>query len=292
MLESSWRTHASRVDQYLQGYMEELGKSVPDSAKDLVRSMEYSLFTGGKRFRPLVCLLTAETLNVGVDRALPFSAALEMVHTYSLIHDDLPCMDNDDLRRGKPTNHVEFGQAMALLAGDALLTEAPRVIAKSYEQVPQVAVELIDLLASASGAQGMISGQVLDLRAQGRLKNQTGSVSLNQVELEELHRLKTGQLIYAAVMGAGIVGRADANLKEKLSEFGQLLGLAFQLADDIHDDTGVAPEASGFPKLLGRDGTRKLLEETSERAIQWTMKMGPEASLLRELVVYNLERTH
>lgn len=290
MLDQVFKKHASRVDQYLQDHLATLNKSLPKRSSELAKAVNYSLFSGGKRFRPLLSMMTAEALDLAQDRVLPFATAIEMVHTYSIIHDDLPSMDDDDERRGKPTTHVVHGDAVALLAGDALITEAPRLIAKAYKDVPQLALELIELITTTSGYAGMVAGQVMDLDVQGRLKNPSNLPPLDIAELEQLHGLKTGELIRASVVGAGMIGRVESKLRDQLSEFGKLIGLCFQLADDIHDHKRDEPEPTGFPKLIGIEKTRVLLEESSERAVQLTMMMGPKASALRDLVVFNSKR--
>ena len=289
MLENLLSEQVHLVDDFLENYLKDYKEIAPKKAETLLESVHYSLFTGGKRFRPALTLLTARALEISDKRVLPFASALEMVHTYSLIHDDLPSMDNDEVRRGRPTNHMVYGEALALLAGDALITEAPLMIAKNYSDTPDVATKLVELLCDSAGMVGMIGGQVVDLAAQGLLKGGSPQ-DLTRDELEDLHQRKTGALIRAAVLGPGIIGRFADETLDQLENYGSLLGLAFQLADDIHDYDPADPEVSGYPKYIGVDGTRKLLEETTERAIMFTNKLGPNAGPLRDIAVYNRDR--
>lgn len=290
MLEPIFSSCVSEVDQYLRRYVDELAKALPSRAKGISESVAYSLFSGGKRFRPTLSLLTAKALGISTDKVLPFAAAVEMVHTYSLIHDDLPCMDNDELRRGKPTNHVLYGEAMALLAGDALLTEAWRMMAKAYKQTPEIAVELIDQLTTAAGVSGMIAGQVMDLDVQGRLKKLSQAGKLTSSELETLHDLKTGALIKVSVTGVGAIAKVTTDKKQILNDFGHSLGLCFQLSDDVQDYRQEKPEPNSFPGLIGIEATQKLLLETTDQTLQLVQKLGPDTKDLHDLIMYNLKR--
>lgn len=250
----------------------------------LAESVQYSLFQNSKRFRPLLALLTAEMLEVAHDRVLPWATALEMVHTYSLIHDDLPCMDDDEMRRGVPTNHRVYGESTALLAGDTLLTEAFRFLAREYKEIPALGIELIFLLGSAAGGNGMISGQVMDLKMAGGDKIQFETLS-------QLHRLKTGQLIHVAVMGTAVLARSSTLQKEQLSRFAENLGLAFQLADDLHDFVPDDPERNGYPALIGVKATEDELRNASETAVESLRSFGAKAQPLIDIVRFNQKRT-
>ena len=272
--------------------------------------MEYSLFTGGKRFRPVLSSLVADTYKLDYKFILPFASAVEMVHTYSLIHDDLPCMDNDDVRRGEPTNHIKFDEATALLAGDALLTEAFYIISQHYGENPAVGLKLCLLLSEAAGTTGMVAGQVADVSMLKDHENNLfaepkDSVSKNlqpaKDELLKMHELKTGALIRVAAEGAAIIAmdqvsaktaestRSDDSVKV-ISQFGLSLGLAFQLADDILDYDPKNLEGSGFPKLIGIEETKNLLAKTTKQALTQLEIFGLEAQGLRDLIEYNFSR--
>lgn len=254
------------------------------AAQQLSQSMEYSFLGSGKRFRPVLALLISEAFAVGPQRVLPWAAAIEMVHTYSLIHDDLPCMDNDDVRRGRPTNHKVYGETTALLAGDALLSEAFRTITQGFHQDPQIAVDLVTLLSEASGPSGMVGGQAIDCQAQ-----------VNKISLQELalmHKLKTGALIRATVEGAAIACGLPKAKVSLVREFGELIGLAFQLKDDLLD-AGEKIELGSYPGILGVEATKSYLDEVSVEAKDRLRALAiPEEDALYQLVDYNSERTN
>lgn len=238
-------------------------------------AMRYSLEAGGKRVRPVLCLLAAEALGTPLQAALPCAIALEYIHTYSLIHDDLPAMDDDDLRRGKPTNHVVFGEGQAILAGDGLLTEAFRILASTDELPAETRVQAVATLAEAAGWCGMVGGQSLDLEGE-QLTHSGGSYDL--AHLQKIHRHKTGALLRASLELGGIAAQATPAHRQALREAGAALGLAFQIQDDILDATSSAEvmgkrvgkdEGKGkitYPLLLGLDGARLALKEATERA--------------------------
>jgi geranylgeranyl diphosphate synthase, type II len=240
-------------------------------APRLAEAMRYSLEAGGKRVRPVLCILAAEAVGGTARQALPGALALEYVHTYSLIHDDLPAMDDDDLRRGRPTNHKVFGEGHAILAGDALLTEAFGVLATA-DLDPGRRAEALALLAEGAGWRGMAGGQALDLEGE----------TLTTYDLDHLrliHRLKTGALLRASVEIGAVLGGAAPGERSALRAFGEAIGLAFQIQDDILDATATeadlgkrAGKDAGrgkitYPSLLGLDGARKALEEATETAL-------------------------
>jgi geranylgeranyl diphosphate synthase, type II len=210
------------------------------------RAVRYSLFAGGKRVRPLLALAAGETVGGAMDDVLPLAVAVEMIHTYSLIHDDLPCMDDDDLRRGKPTSHKVFGEAVAVLAGDALLTRAFAVMA----DVPpdwdgprlRRRIAATALLGEAAGTRGLIGGQVEDLESEGR--------EIGAAALERLHRAKTGALLGACVRGGAVLGGAGEGDLARLGRYAEAIGLAFQVVDDILDETETAEQLG---KTAGKD---------------------------------------
>jgi len=240
-------------------------------APRLAEAMRYSLEAGGKRVRPVLCLLAAEAVGGHAEEALAGALALEYVHTYSLIHDDLPAMDDDDLRRGRPTNHKVYGEGHAILAGDGLLTEAFRILADAPTD-PIRRLEALSLLAEAAGWRGMVGGQALDLEGE----------TLDHYDLDHLrliHRLKTGALLRASLEMGAVLGGAGSAERQALRAYGEAIGLAFQIQDDILDATATdadlgkrAGKDAGrgkitYPSLLGLDGARRALEEATETAL-------------------------
>ncbi len=267
-----------------------LAPSAGKPPQALDRAMRYSLFSGGKRIRPILALASAEALGAQLEPVLPFACGLEMIHAYSLIHDDLPAMDDDDLRRGKPTSHVVFGEGMAILAGDGLLTEAFRVMAEGALAVPrrgQAALQALREVASAAGAGGMVGGQVLDLEAER--KKPTRAV------VEAIHTRKTGAMIRAAVRVGGLLGGATPRQYESLDHYGTAIGLVFQVTDDILDIEG-GTEKTGkregrdaelhkatYPAAIGLDQAKRLARQLHEDALSALDRFGPMAEPLRQI---------
>ncbi len=259
----------------------------------LHESMRYSVCAGGKRVRPILTLAAAEALGFDSPAVLPIAASLELIHTYSLIHDDLPSMDNDDFRRGKPTNHKVYGEAIAILAGDALLTLAfelctGRDARDGISDARQV--QLLRELAIGSGHAGMVGGQVLDIQAENQ--------DIDLATLQNIHKHKTGMLIRAAVrMGAIAAGASQAQL-EDLTGYAEDIGLAFQIADDVLNVTGTREELGKnpntdaqrgkktYPTFYGVEGARQLADDGVERAIARLSSFGAKADPLRELARY------
>jgi geranylgeranyl diphosphate synthase type II len=268
------------VDEYIRHYFSKLDLPAGSAIFELKESMYYSAGSGGKRFRPVISLLIAELFSVPASRILPFATAVELIHTYSLIHDDLPCMDNDDFRRGKPTNHKVYGETIALLAGDALLTEAFFLVANEYKENGFLAAQLCELLARAAGVRGMVGGQAIDLKAK----------NLTVEELTHLHNLKTGRMIQAAAEGAAIVSGAGPHETESLARFGEYLGLAFQVADDILDYGEKDQEVRSFVSLLGLEATKKFLQEVSERALKALHMVPRRSAILEHMIEFNRQR--
>lgn len=269
---------------------------VPDCPAKLRESMAYSLLAGGKRLRPLLTLFACEACGGDPEQALPAACALEMVHTYSLIHDDLPAMDDDDFRRGRPTNHKVYGEALAILAGDALLTLAFEVIAKDITP-PAVAAACCADLASAAGRCGMVAGQVLDIEAE------SGGLS-TIAELEGIHRCKTGRLITCALTMGAQIAQTDSVSVHQMRKFGQCVGLAFQITDDLLDVAG-DPEKMGkgvrkdadagkltYPGLLGVAESRRRADALIDEAAALVAPFGDRARHLIALAQFVGKRDH
>ncbi|HEV7498513.1 MAG TPA: farnesyl diphosphate synthase [Vicinamibacteria bacterium] len=263
------------------------------------RAARYSLFAGGKRIRPLLVLAAGEAVGGATAELLPLACAVEMIHTYSLVHDDLPAMDNDDLRRGKPTSHKVFGEAIAILAGDALLTHAFQVLSEvapgAADDVLRRRLRATALLGEAAGTSGLIGGQVADLEAEGR-----DDVTL--ADLERLHRAKTGALLRACVVGGGLLGGASEDDLGRLRQYGDAIGLAFQVVDDVLDATEGADKlgktagkdaAAGkatYVRLLGTDGARATAARLLDEARKVIAPLGERGALLEALATLIVER--
>lgn len=278
-LDQEIASRVQTVNQFVEKYLS--GMSLPhgEAILELRKSMAYSATNGGKRFRPVLSLLVGELFGCAQERLLPFAAAVEFIHTYSLIHDDLPCMDNDDIRRGKPTNHKVFGDDFALLAGDALLTEAFLLLAEGYSDTSFLIGPLCRLLSDAAGIRGMVGGQAIDLRA--------GQRRFTKEELTHLHLLKTGALIRVSVEGAALIAGVKASDIECLRKFGEGLGVAFQVADDILDHGEKDQDMRSFTGIIGLDNTKKYLEEVSRNTLMELHKVSAEAPLLEYLISFN-----
>lgn len=266
-----------------------------------IESMRYSVFAGGKRIRPILCLAAAETIRakgeIG-DSLLPVACALECIHTYSLIHDDLPAMDNDELRRGKPTNHVLYGEAEAILAGDGLLTLAFELITTDDGQGLSAVqrLDIAQIIARAAGSFGMVGGQFLDIA------NENSQYPFEMLQM--IHRRKTGALITASVQAGAIAAGACADDSRALSVYGDEIGLAFQIVDDLLNATSTTEKlgkAAGsdetmgkatYPGYFGIDETRKKAQEATARAKEALCTYGENAEPLRSLAEYLFKRTY
>lgn len=255
------------------------GNAWPEPFGDMAR---YPLLTGGKRIRPLLTLAAHEAIAGTWEPALRPAAAIEMVHCYSLVHDDMPCMDDDDERRGKPTTHVKFGEDMALLVGDALLTEAFRLLSRPWTE-PSVQLHLVEELSLAAGHRGMIGGQATDLGALGPVTDLE--------TLTRLHRGKTGALIRCAVRMGAITAGADEATLDNLTRYANCVGLAFQLRDDLLDEEQDAGEDGppNFVKLMGAPGTRQHALAMAREALD--ALEGIDSPVLRQLANFSVERT-
>jgi geranylgeranyl diphosphate synthase type II len=291
------------VDERLALYLE-----LPDDCPSRLReAMRYSLLAGGKRLRPVLVLLACEACGGRIDDALPAACAIEMVHTYSLIHDDLPAMDDDDLRRGLPTCHRQFDEATAILAGDGLLTLAFDVLARDVRPAGIAAACCRDLAATA-GAVGMVGGQMADLEAEGRWSTEVSSPGPSQPEaavarLEAIHRRKTGRLLSSALTLGGRIADASPEILRRLEAYGQDVGLAFQIADDLLDvDGNAAKMGKGvqkdaelgkltYPGLLGIPESRARAAQLIHKACTEELRpLGPAAQRLELLARYVIER--
>jgi geranylgeranyl diphosphate synthase type II len=276
-----------------------LEKILQDShnSEPIVKAMKYTLMGGGKRIRPVLCLAAAEAVGGKQQEALAAACALEMIHTYSLIHDDLPAMDNDDLRRGRPTCHIAFDEATAVLAGDALLTLAFQVLSSvQFTDGDQAArwLEIIHIISIAAGYQGMIQGQMLDMAAEGS--------KLSVDELKSMHSLKTGALIGASLQCGALLAGADSHQLESLKIYAQNIGLAFQVADDILNVEG-SPEAMGkavgtdelrekstYPAILGLESSKQFAKSLLAKALHALEAFDKRADPLRAIAAYVIER--
>lgn len=283
---------AAEVDQRL---IELMDLEESEIAPLLTESMKYTLLSGGKRIRPILSVLTAELLAGDYQAALTAGSALEMIHSYSLVHDDLPAMDNDDLRRGKRTNHLVFGEAAAILAGDALLTYAFEVLA-SLKLDAEKKIKIISSTAKYSGYQGMVGGQILDLEAENS--------DLTLEEMQKLHQGKTGALIKASVLSGLYCSDYSSEQKKALIAYAANLGVLFQIVDDLLDLTGDTEKMgkvvgrdeelnkSTYPKLLGLEGAKSAAQQYAETAKNKLNIFGERAQNLKDLVDYILRRQH
>jgi geranylgeranyl diphosphate synthase type II len=291
------REYLERKREEVDCYLQSVIPSAETMPTTLHESMRYSLFAGGKRVRPILAIAAAEAVGAAGQAVLPVASSLELIHTYSLIHDDLPSMDNDDFRRGKPTNHKVYGEAMAILAGDALLTMAFDLISrddlmKDCEASRQV--RIIQELAYGSGNRGMVGGQVLDIQAENK--------DIDLATLQTIHKHKTGMLIRAAVRMGAITAGATASQLDDLTVYAENIGLAFQIADDVLNVTGTREELGKnpntdaqrgkktYPTFYGIEGAKRLAEDCVTRANDRLVSFGTKADPLRELARYITSR--
>jgi geranylgeranyl diphosphate synthase type II len=271
----------------------------PDSAppRNLHRAMRYSLFAGGKRIRPIMAIAAFGAIGGRSKAIIPVASSLELIHTYSLIHDDLPAMDDDDFRRGKPTNHKMFGEALAILAGDALLTMAfdilsrPKIVRGTS---PETLIQIIQELAKGSGHFGMVGGQVADIESEGK--------KVSRIELEYIHRHKTAALIRASIRIGGLLGNARKQDLSALTQYGEDIGLAFQIVDDVLDVVGTQEEMGKdvqsdssrnkktYPAFFGVERSRQKAHELMKRATKSLERFGKRADPLREIAHYIIDR--
>lgn len=291
------------VERYLARRAEEVNCALDDllpketvRPEQLHRAMRYSIFAGGKRIRPALLLASGEALGGAASDLSQAACAIEMIHTYSLIHDDLPAMDDDDLRRGRPTCHKVFGEAVAILAGDALLTLAFQVLAEMTTATPEQRVQVIREIAAAAGSvDALIGGQVLDVESEGR--------PVVPDTVDYIHRSKTGALITASVVSGAILAGGDASTLERLRRFGERIGLAFQIADDILDVTSTSEQLgktpgkdrdarkATYPAAHGLAASRARANELVDQAIAAITDLQADTRMLRALAGFVVART-
>ena len=282
VLDDRLATYRRHVERYLETYYARFRN---EPQKILFDSMDYSLLAGGKRLRSMLLLEFCHMVGGDWKKALPFAAAIEMIHTYSLIHDDLPCMDNDDFRRGKPTNHKVYGETMAILAGDALLTDA-FTVASSASLPAESVLQAIQVLSECAGSLGMVGGQVLDIQSEDRL--------LTEQEVLDIQTRKTGALIRAACTMGAIAGGATPEQYDAACQYAAGLGLAFQIRDDMLDVIGSAEELgksigtdqdkNTFVRLYGLQQCEELVKKYTDYAVS-ALQCFPEAESLRCLAL-------
>lgn len=294
-IEQYLSTQKKRVDDWLQKYFaassassDSSGRAVSGWPADLREAMTYSLNAGGKRIRPILALAACEAVGGKTEGALPVACALECIHTFSLIHDDLPAMDNDDLRRGVPTNHKVFGEGMAILAGDGLLSLAFEILSEVKN------AEVFRDIAIATGPEGMVGGQVFDLKAEGK--------KLEEKDLEKIHLYKTGRLIQVSVTSGAKIGKANAAQLEGLKKYGEKIGLAFQIADDLLNVEGDARQTgksvgsdaahrkATYPKVLGMEASRQKARRLYDEASSALADFGSSADPLRQIARFIVNR--
>lgn len=292
----------SRLETALQATSADIEETLdtllplPESEdRRVVEAMRHALFAGGKRLRPFLTVATADMFGVSRSSSLRVGAALECIHTYSLIHDDLPAMDDDDLRRGQPTVHKAFDEATAILAGDALLTLAFEILSdERCHEDPRVRIALVGAISRAAGHHGMVGGQMLDLIAE--------NTSLDQTQVMRLQQMKTGALIVAAAEAGALLGRVSTHSHHALVSYGRALGLAFQIADDLLDETASTEElgktagkdaAAGkatLVSLMGADRARKQAGLLIDQGLECLSDFAGKAELLREVALFAIHR--
>ena len=285
-----WASRQKQVDAALNRLL----PSATTRPKTIHQAMRYSIFAGGKRLRPVICLASAEVIGGKTEAALPLACAVECIHTYSLIHDDLPSMDNDDFRRGKPTSHKAYGEGIAVLAGDALLTIAFEMVASAKATARYPHGALVKELAHASGSQALVAGQVADLEGEGK--------KLKLADLQYIHENKTAALITSSIRLGAMSANATPKQLAGLTEFGLSLGLAFQVIDDILDVTqtteklgksagkDITAQKATYPALLGLDKAKKEADRLTARARDALKPFGKNAAPLEAIADYLLRR--
>ncbi|MFC1798618.1 polyprenyl synthetase family protein [Thermodesulfobacteriota bacterium] len=291
-------TYLSHKRKQVDDTLEQIFKA-PTASDIITSAMRYSVMAGGKRLRPILCLASIEAVggDFSSEIALKTAGALEMVHTYSLIHDDLPAMDNDDLRRGKPTCHIAFDEPSAILAGDALVTLAFQTIAEINCQDDELTLKLIDIIqsvASAAGHRGMIAGQMIDISSEG--------TRLSLDDLQHMYRLKTGALIETSIYTGAVIGDGSKRQIDQLKTYAQKIGLAFQIADDIlnvQGDPAIMGKSAGtdeirqkttYPAVVGIDQSKETMRQLVDNALQAIEDFDNNSDPLRAIATYIIDR--
>lgn len=281
LLPSAQQSFSTQFAQWLESYLQNCKKNL-GYHELLLNSQAYSLRGTGKRFRPFLAHTVFQLFSKDVIKIQKFCLALEMVHTYSLIHDDLPCMDNDDFRRGKPTNHKVFSEDTSLLAGDGLLSDVFGLIAGDENVDAQVRLKVVQLLSEKTGSFGMVSGQIRDMQS-------SGDVTLN--DLKQIHQQKTANLIQASAVGAALIAGANSGELHNISDFSVALGMAFQIQDDLLDHSDKEQDFKSYVKILGHDKAKLELQNYSDQALKALLLFGSKAQVLQDLISYNQQRT-
>ena len=290
MTEFSLAQWLSDNRQYVESVLADLLPKTPDTPQGLCEAIRYAVLNGGKRLRAMLCLAACEMCQGNREQAVIMASAIEMVHAYSLVHDDLPCMDNDVLRRGQPTCHVQYGEAIALLVGDGLLTQAFEVISSHIDDLsPEIRIKLIHLLAASAGTKGMVGGQYLDIDATSK--------KLDLPALQALQRGKTGALIRASILSGALIAKANASTLHHLDQTADALGLLYQVVDDILDvesqteilgktaGKDALQEKSTYVILLGLPEAKKEQERLCQQALSFIEPYRPQAEALYQLII-------
>ncbi len=287
----NFNIYKEKIEDWIKNYFKQ--KNVGDDS--LLDPLVYSLKVGGKRIRPILMICTYKMYSKNEEEVFPFAAAMEMIHTYSLIHDDLPCMDNDDLRRGKPTNHKVYGEAIATLAGDSLLNEAMSIMFENCLCGDLKKIKASATIAKSSGIDGMIKGQILDIRSEGH--------EIDEATLLEMHKNKTGQLITASIVAGALIGNASEEDMVNLRNFGEKLGLAFQIKDDILDVEGDSKvlgksqsdadnNKTNFVTMYGIDKCKEFCNSLTKECYKFLGNIGKDTTELKEITKFLLEREY
>lgn len=289
-------TYLKEKKEYIDAYLGGVLQSPNVEYARLYEAMRYSLLLGGKRIRPILTMMVMESLGADIEKHMPSICAIECIHSYSLVHDDLPAMDDDDYRRGHKTNHKVYGEGMAILAGDGLLTYAFTMIGEDSHSTAEQKVALLQILSNGAGPEGMVGGQAFDLESEGKI--------LPLEEMEILHQGKTGALFLASIQVALILANADAKTRDAYEIYGRELGLLFQITDDILDVTGtledlgkqpgsdIAQDKATYVSIFGLEGAKERAEDSCRRAKEALAALDGDHSRAMALADYILHRSH